>query len=80
MTEETKRAVGRPRAELGDEQRARLVELAERSAVAEAAARDARTDLERAAREAFEGGASVRAIGEAVGLSRGRVHTIVAGE
>jgi hypothetical protein len=71
-------AGGRPRAELTDKQRVELLELAEHLGALEAEVRQVRHELEQKARAAAEGGASYRAIGEALGLSRGRVHALLA--
>jgi hypothetical protein len=69
---------GRPRSELTDVQRAALQQLAARVARVHADLAAARIELAAAARVAHSEGASIRAIAEVVGLSRPRVHEMIA--
>ncbi len=69
--------VGRPRRELTPARQRALERLATRLARRRGDLSAARTDLAVAAREARAEGASVRAIAEAVGLSRPRVHELL---
>jgi len=71
------RTIGRPPSELTDRQRVKLIELAERRASLEAEARQARATLIREARKALASGASLRAIGEALGVSKWTVRTML---
>ena len=69
--------VGRPRRELTSARKRVLGRLARRVARHHGDLKEARTDLAVAAREAHAEGASVRAIAEAIGLSRPRVHELL---
>jgi hypothetical protein len=69
--------VGRPRRELTPARKRVLERLATRVARRHGDLNAARADLAVAAREAHTEGASVRAIAEAVGLSRPRVHELL---
>jgi hypothetical protein len=68
---------GRPRQELTDAQRVELVELGGRVKHLEAEARQARAELVKLARQALKAGASHRAVGEAVGVSRHQLRHMV---
>ena len=69
--------VGRPRRELTPARRRVLERLATQVAWCHAELSAARAELLVSAREAYAEGASVRAIAEAVGLSRPRVHELL---
>jgi len=69
--------VGRPRKELTAPRKRALERLATRVARHRTNLSAARAELAVAAREAHADGASVRAIAEAVGLSRPRVHELL---
>lgn len=69
--------VGRPRRELTPARKRVLERLATRVARRHGDLSAARADLAVAGREAHAEGASVRAIAEAVGLSRPRVHELL---
>jgi transposase-like protein len=75
MTDEAR--LGRPPVVLSDEDRVRLVELAERYAVALAHVREVEADRRAAAVEVSERGGSLRAIAEALGLSREQVRGLL---
>src|SRR5262245_6124395 len=69
--------IGRPRRDLTPARKRALERLAIRVARRHGDLSAARADLADAAREAHAEGASVRAIAEAVGLSRPRVHELL---
>jgi hypothetical protein len=68
---------GRPRQELTPTRKRELEHLAARVAAHHGDLRSARADLVASARDAAAEGASVRAIAEAVRLSRPRVHELL---
>jgi transposase len=79
-TVEVKRtSAGRPPAELSDERRVQLIELAERLASVESEARQLRAQIVEAASAAVAEGASHRAIGEALGVAKQSVRALLDG-
>jgi len=76
-SEDSKVSGGRPRQELTPTRKRELERLAARVAVHHSDLRSARAELAAIARQAAAEGASVRAIAEAVGLSRPRVHELL---
>jgi hypothetical protein len=74
---ETPKSIGRPRQELTAAHKRLLERLAARITRHQDELGSARAQLAAAARDAHAAGASVRAIAEAAGLSRPRVHELL---